>query len=79
MYKEWNSVNPHHHEEVPSYAPTLLSSGVSSGDMSGLLGEGVLVTQIARPFLKESLKLSDVPAPWCVILSFLLLDHVLDL
>ena len=70
MYKEWNSVN-HHHGEGAAL--------VSSGDLNGLLGEGVLVEQLARPLLKESLKLSDVPAPWCVIPSFLLLDHVLGL
>jgi len=70
MYKEWNSMD-HHHAEGAAL--------VSNADLNGLLGEGVLVEQVARPLLKESLKLSDVPDPWCVIPSFLLLYHVLGL
>ena len=60
---------PHHDEALSVYAPALLSTGVSSGVS---LGEGVFVEQLARPLLKESLKLTDVPAPWCVIQSLLL-------
>ncbi len=64
MYKEWNSVNPHHDEAALSvYASTGVSSAVS-------LGEGVFVEQLARPLLNENLKLTDVPAPWSVIQSF---------
>lgn len=74
MYKEWSSVNPHHDDDASSYAPVLLSSGVSAlpgGGMSILPGEFQnSVEQLARPLLKESLTLSDVPAPWCVIQSF---------
>lgn len=37
-------------------------SSVNIGDVS-LLG----MEQLVRPLLNESLKLSDIPAPWCVI------------
>ena len=75
MFKEWRSVSPHD-LGAPGSAPALLSNGVSSlpvGDMNFLQNsEGLIVEQIARPLLKESLHRSDVPAPWYVIQSVLL-------
>lgn len=75
MFKEWSSVSPHD-QGGPSSAPALLSSGIASlsgGDMSFLQSsEGLIVGQVARPLLKESLQLSDVPAPWYAIQSVLL-------
>jgi len=52
----------HHHGEGTAL--------VSNANLNGLLGEGVLVEQLARPLLKESLKLSDVPDPWFIYAFF---------
>ncbi|KAG0577695.1 hypothetical protein KC19_5G174100 [Ceratodon purpureus] len=73
MFKEWNSVSPHD-QGGPSPAPALFSSGIASlsgGDMSFLQSsEGLIVDQIARPLLKDSLQFSDVPAPWFIYAFF---------
>jgi hypothetical protein len=74
MFKEWSSLHPHDHG-APSPAPALFASGISglsSGDVSLLpSSEGLIIEQLARPLLKESVKLSDTPAPWYVLTSVL--------
>lgn len=73
MFKEWSSLHPHDHG-APSPAPALFASGISglsSGDVSLLpSSEGLIIEQLARPLLKESVKLSDTPAPWFIYAFF---------
>lgn len=70
MLKEWGDMS--HDDGAPSPAPALFTSGLPAmvgADMS-IIGTGLqnseelIVQQVARPFLKETFGLSDIPAPW---------------
>lgn len=66
MLKEWGDMS--HDDGAPSPAPALFTSGLPA-DMS-IIGTGLqksqelIVQQVARPYLKETFGLSDIPAPW---------------
>jgi len=72
MLKEWGDMS--HDDGAPSPAPALFTSGLPAmvGADVSIMGTGLqnseelIVQQVARPFLKETFGLSDIPAPWFI-------------